>query len=94
MDWPLPDDSMTPPSTPSLAAGNTNRIPNPWHWDPVMSRSTTVSRSYWKAGIQHLNLDLAFFSVFLSALLDDECVSLQYVSACVVVSETLSNIIV
>lgn len=60
MDWPLPDDCMT--FSPSPTAGNTNRIPNPRHRDPVMSRSTAVSRSYWKASIQHLNLDLALFS--------------------------------
>lgn len=73
MDWPLPDDCMTL-SLPSSGAGNTNRIPNPQHWDPVMSRSTAVSRSYWKASIQHLNLDLAFCFFSLSASLNDRCV--------------------
>lgn len=47
--------------SPYPRAGNTNRIPNPRHRDSVMSRSTAVSRSYWKASIQHLNLDLGCF---------------------------------
>lgn len=84
MDWPLPDDFMTPPSSPPLpplAAGNTNRIPNPRHWDPVMSRSTTVSRSYWKAGTQHLNLDLAFFCLSLCIAEWSVCLLMSLVSA-------------
>lgn len=40
-------------------SGNTNRIQNPSWCDHVMSRSTIMSRSYWKAHSQHLNLDLA-----------------------------------
>lgn len=89
MDWPLPDDSMTPPS---LGAGNTNRIPNPRHWDPVMSRSTTVSRSYWKAGIQHLNLDLGFFLSF-----SPHCWMMtvfSFVSVSVVVPRMISAVLV
>ena len=40
---------------------NTNRIPNPYWCDHVMSRSPVMSRSYWKPHSQHLNLDLAIF---------------------------------
>lgn len=41
-----------------FSSGNTNRIPNPYWCDHVMSRSTVMSRSYWKPHSQHLNLDL------------------------------------
>lgn len=44
-----------------FSSGNTNRIPNPYWCDHVMSRSTVMSRSYWKLHSQHLNLDLAIF---------------------------------
>lgn len=44
-----------------FSSGNTNRIPNPYWCDHVMSRSTVMSRSYWKPHSQHLNLDLAIF---------------------------------
>lgn len=44
-----------------FSSGNTNRIPNPYWCDHVMSRSPVMSRSYWKPHSQHLNLDLAIF---------------------------------